>query len=137
MSPRISYVQPSTVTDEKILAELERCAQAGAPRPESQPIPAHVPATFWSFANTWQTVFRNGVADHSIKELCRVYVSRSVLCEFCGNQRSIKAAKAGTVEDDYMDLINFESSTRCHDKQKAALAYVEMMTCDLPPTDEI
>ena len=137
MSPRISYVQPSTVTDKEMLAEFDRCAREGTPRPESQAIRAHVPAVFWSFANSWQTVFRNGVADHSIKELCRVYVSRSVLCEFCGNQRSIKAAKAGTVEDDYMDLINFESSTRYSEKQKAALAYAEMITWDLPPTDEV
>jgi alkylhydroperoxidase family enzyme len=135
MSPRISYVQPSTVTDEAMLAEFDRCAREGTPRPESQAIRAHVPAVFWSFANSWRDVFRNGVADHSIKELCRVYVSRSVLCEFCGNQRSIKAAKAGTVEDDYSDLINFESSTRYSDKQKAALAYAEAITWDLPSND--
>ena len=95
MSPRISYVQPSSVTDEKMLAEFDRCAREGTPRPESQAIRAHVPAVFWSFANSWRDVFKNGVADHAIKELCRIYVSRSVLCEFCGNQRSIKAAKAG------------------------------------------
>ena len=137
MSPRISYVQPSTVTDEKMLAEFDRCAREGTPRPESQAVRAHVPAVFWSFANSWRDVFRNGVADHAIKELCRIYVSRSVLCEFCGNQRSIKAAKAGIVEDDYRDLINFESSTRYSEKQKAALAYAEMITWDLPPTDEV
>ena len=133
---RIGYV-PLEAMDERMQEEMHRCAREGTPRPESQAIRAHVPATFWSFANTWQTVFRNGVADHAIKELCRVYVSRSVLCEFCGNQRSIKAAKAGTVEDDYMDLINFESSTRYNEKQKAALAYAEMITWDLAPTDEI
>ena len=66
MSPRISYVQPSTVTDKKMLEEFDRCAREGTPRPESQAIRAHVPATFWSFANTWQEVFRNGVADHAI-----------------------------------------------------------------------
>jgi alkylhydroperoxidase family enzyme len=98
---------------------------------------AHVPATFWSFANTWRDVFKNGVADHNIKELCRIYVSRSVLCEFCGNQRSIKAAKAGLKEDDYSDLINFESSSRYNDTQKAALAYTECITWDLPATDEM
>ena len=136
MSPRISYVQPSTVTDEKMLAEFDRCAREGTPRPESQAIRAHVPAVFWSFANSWRDVFKNGVADHAIKELCRIYVSRSVLCEFCGNQRSIKAAKAGVVEDDYRDLINFESSTRYSDKQKAALAYAEAITWDLPASDE-
>ena len=131
-------MQPSTVTDEKMLAEFDRCAREGTPRPESQAIRAHVPAAFWSFANTWRDVFHNGVADHGIKELCRLYVSRSVLCEFCGNQRSIKAAKAGAVvEDQTKDLINFESSTRYSEKQKAALAYAEMITWDLPPTDEV
>ena len=78
-----------------MLAEFDRCAREGTPRPESQAIRAHVPAVFWSFANSWRDVFKNGVADHAIKELCRIYVSRSVLCEFCGNQRSIKAAKSG------------------------------------------
>jgi alkylhydroperoxidase family enzyme len=58
-----------------------------------------------------------------------------VLCEFCGNQRSIKAAKAGIVEDDYRDLINFESSTRYDDRQKAALSYAEAITWDLPTDD--
>jgi len=87
--PRISYVDPSTLHDPEMLAELERCRREGTPRPESQAIRAHVPAAFWSFANTWQSVFREGVCDHSIKELCRVYVSRSVKCEYCGNQRSI------------------------------------------------
>ena len=77
--PRISYVDPATVKDPAMIAEFERCAREGTPRPESQAVRAHVPAAFWSFANTWRDVFRNGVADHSIKELCRVYVSRSVL----------------------------------------------------------
>ncbi|MGZ3359655.1 MAG: carboxymuconolactone decarboxylase family protein, partial [Xanthobacteraceae bacterium] len=97
---------------------------------------AHVPAVFWSFANSWRDVFKNGVADHAIKELCRIYVSRSVLCEFCGNQRSIKAAKQGIVEDDYRDLIDFESSTRYDERQKAALSYAEAITWDLPVDDK-
>src|SRR5882762_7425373 len=130
--PWISYVDPATVKDPAMLAEFDRCAREGTPRPESQAIRAHVPATFWSFANTWRDVFKNGVADHAIKELCRIYVSRSVLCEFCGNQRSVKAAKAGIIEDDYRDLINFESSSRYDEKQKAALAYAEAITWDLP-----
>src|SRR5215211_2328364 len=135
--PRISYVDPATISDPAMQAEFDRCAREGTPRPESQAVRAHVPAVFWSFANSWRDVFRNGVADHAIKELCRIYVSRSVLCEFCGNQRSMKAARQGIVEDDYSDLINFESSERYSDKQKAALAYAEMITWDLPPTDEI
>jgi alkylhydroperoxidase family enzyme len=82
-------------------------------------------------------VFHKGVADHNIKELCRVYVSRSVLCEFCGNQRSIKSARAGLIEEDYRDLLNFEASTRYDDRQKAALAYAEAITWDLPADDAL
>src|SRR5580693_7708071 len=131
--PHISYVDPATVKDKAMLAEFERCAREGTPRPESQAIRAHVPAVFWSFANSWRDVFKNGVADHGIKELCRLYVSRSVLCEFCGNQRSIKATKAGEVIEDHVkDLINFEASARYDDKQKAALSYAEAITWDLP-----
>jgi alkylhydroperoxidase family enzyme len=134
--PRISYVDPASIKDSAMLAELERCRREGTPRPESQAIRAHVPAVFWSFANSWRDVFHTGVADHAIKELCRLYVSRSVLCEFCGNQRSIKAAKSGVAEEDVRDLINFESSTRYSEKQKAALAYAEAITWDLPTDDE-
>ena len=127
---------PATVKDAAMLAEFDRCAREGTPRPESQAIRAHVPAVFWSFANTWRDVFKNGVADHAIKELCRIYVSRSVLCEFCGNQRSMKAAAQGIIEDDYRDLINFESSTRYDERQKAALSYAEAITWDLPVDDK-
>jgi alkylhydroperoxidase family enzyme len=132
--PRISYIDPSTV-DPAMRAEFERCAREGTPRPESQAVRAHVPAVFWSFANSWRDVFKNGVADHKIKELCRIYVSRSVLCEFCGNQRSMKAASQGLVEDDYSDLINFESSKLYDERQKAALSYAEAITWDLPVDD--
>jgi alkylhydroperoxidase family enzyme len=133
--PRISYVDPAHIKDPAMLVEFDRCAREGTPRPESQAVRAHVPAVFWSFANSWRDVFKHGVADHAIKELCRIYVSRSVLCEFCGNQRSMKAAAQGVVEEDYRDLINFESSTRYDERQKAALAYAEAITWDLPVDD--
>jgi alkylhydroperoxidase family enzyme len=135
--PRISYVDPGTIDDADMLAELERCRREGTPRPESQAVRAHVPAVFWSFANSWRDIFKNGVADHAVKELCRVYVSRSVKCEYCGNQRSMKAARLGAVEADYLDLLNFEKSTRYSDRQKAALAWAEAITWDLPTDDAL
>jgi alkylhydroperoxidase family enzyme len=135
--PRISYIDPAGITDAAMLAELDRCRREGTPRPESQAVRAHVPAVFWSFANSWRDVFKNGVAEHAIKELCRLYVSRSVKCEYCGNQRSMKAAKLGAVEEDYRDLLDFEKSTRLSDRQKAALAWAEAITWDLPADDKL
>ena len=90
------------------------------PRPESSAVRAHVPAAFWFFADSWDAIMRNGIVDHAIKELCRVYISRTVKCEYCGNQRS-EQARGDLQEAQYDELLNFESSGRYDDRQKAAL----------------
>jgi len=131
---RISYV-PLEKMDDKMRAEMERCAREGTPRPESSAVRAHVKDCFWFFADAWNNVFRNGILDHAIKELCRVYVSRSVVCEFCGNQRSIKGAEQGLKETHYDDLINFEKSVKYDERQKAALAYAEAIVWRLDTDD--
>jgi len=132
--PRISYV-PMDRMDDAMRAEMARCAQFGTPRPESSAVRAHVPACFWSFANAWQGIFRDGVLDHTLKELCRLYVSRSVKCEFCGNQRSIAAVEAGMREAQVDELIDFERSARYGAREKAALAYAEAITWRLTVDD--
>jgi len=132
---RISYV-PLDRMDAAMRAEMERCQREGTPRPESSAVRAHVPACFWFFANSWRDIFRNGVLEHPIKELCRLYVSRSVQCEYCGNQRSVKAAQSGAVIEDHVkDLLNFESSKNYDDRQKAALAYAEAIVWHLNTDD--
>lgn len=122
--PYISYV-PLEQMDERMQEEMHRCAREGTPRPESSAVRAHSPAAFWAFADPWKALFHQGVLEHAIKDLCRVYISRSVKCEFCGNQRSEKATAAGLKEQQYDDLLNFESSDKYDDRQKAALAYAQ------------
>lgn len=132
---RISYVNPSQM-DAEMRKEMERCQREGTPRPESSAIRAHVPACFWFFANSWRDIFRNGVLDHAIKELCRLYISRSVQCEYCGNQRSVKSTVSGAlIEDHVMDLLNFEKSERYDERQKVALSYAEAIAWHLDPDD--
>jgi len=131
---RISYVPPETM-DAQMRAEMERCQREGTPRPESSAVRAHVPACFWAFAQSWEAIFRSGVCDHAIKELCRVYVSRSVKCEYCGNQRSEQARARGLTEGQYDDLLNFERSERLSEREKAALAYAEAITWRLDTDD--
>jgi alkylhydroperoxidase family enzyme len=134
-SQRISYV-PLEKMDADMRREMERCQREGTPRPESSAVRAHVPAAFWFFANSWRDLYRNGVLDHAIKELCRLYVSRSVQCEYCGNQRSVKATTSGAlIEDHVMDLLNFEKSTKYNERQKAALTYAEAIAWHLNPDD--
>jgi alkylhydroperoxidase family enzyme len=133
-TPRISYF-PLEEMDERMQEEMARCAREGTPRPESSAVRAHVPAAFWAFADSWKALFHDGVCDHAIKELCRVYISRTVTCEFCGNQRSIKGREAGLEEAQYDDLLNFESSDRFDDRQKAALAYAQAIAWNEPDRD--
>ncbi|MGB6753540.1 MAG: carboxymuconolactone decarboxylase family protein [Xanthobacteraceae bacterium] len=133
---RISYV-PLEKMDEKMRAEMERCQREGTPRPESSAVRAHVPAAFWFFADSWKNLFHNGVLDHAVKELCRLYVSRSVQCEYCGNQRSVKSTLSGAlIEEHVMDLLNFEKSSRYNERQRAALAYAEAITWHLNTDDK-
>lgn len=134
---RISYIDPNTFTDPEMITEIERCAREGTPRPESQAIRAHCPEIFKSFAATWKAAFIEGVMDHNIKELCRMYVSKSVKCEYCGNQRSMKSRTAGMKEDDYDELLMFQKSDRYNDREKAALAYTDAIVWDQDVTDEL
>src|SRR5678815_1821414 len=131
---RISYV-PLEQMDADMRKEMERCQREGTPRPESSAVRAHVKACFWFFANSWRDLFKNGVLQHPVKELCRLYVSRAVTCEYCGNQRSVKAAAGGMVEDDVRDLMQFEKSKRYDERQKAALAYAEAIVYRLDTDD--
>ena len=131
---RLSYF-PLEKMDAEMQKEMDRCRREGTPRPESSAVRAHVPACFWFFANSWRDIFRNGVLEHSVKELCRVYVSRSVVCEYCGNQRSVKGAQEGLREGQYDELLNFEKAAKYDERQKAALAYAEAITWHLETDD--
>jgi alkylhydroperoxidase family enzyme len=131
---RISYF-PVEKMDEAMTAIMEQCAREGTPRPESSAVRAHSQGAFWAFADAWDRLFRHGVVDHAIKELCRVYVSRSVKCEYCGNQRSSVAQASGITEGKLDTLMNFETSGVYSERERAALSYAEAITWHLDPDD--
>jgi alkylhydroperoxidase family enzyme len=133
--PRIRYIDTANISDPRMVEEFARARREGTPRPESHAIRAHVPAVFWSFVNTWNDVFRSGLVDILIKELCRVYVSQSVHCAYCGGQRLAEAASRGVTEAHYEDLLNFERSDRYDDRQKAALSLADAITWDRDTDD--
>jgi alkylhydroperoxidase family enzyme len=118
---RISYV-PLDRMDDVMRAEMERCAREGTPRPESSAVRAHAPDVFRTFTDYWRATFREGELDHAVKELCRLYITRTTNCQFCGNQRSTSAALPEYADD---ELLNFETADGYDDRQKAALAYAQ------------
>ena len=134
---RIDFVDPKSITDPAMRAEFARAAREGAPRPESHAIRANVPAVFWAFADAWKATFVEGICEHAIKELCRLYVAQSVKCDYCGNQRSVAAFRQALAEDDVRDLLEFEKSTRFGAPQKAALRLAEAITWGLDADDAL
>jgi hypothetical protein len=77
---RISYV--TEIADPELRDYLELARRHGTPRPETQSIRSHVPAVARAFSRAWERIFRQGVLEHSLKELCRVYVSQTIECEY-------------------------------------------------------
>ena len=128
--PHISYVDPHTVDDPELIAIMERARTQGTPRPESQSIRLHHPEVMKAFNHAWEVFFRQGVTDHAIKELCRLYISKSVDCEYCGGQRSMLAREQGTTEAQVDELLDFEHSTRFDDRERAALEWAMAITWD-------
>ncbi|HEX9854211.1 MAG TPA: hypothetical protein VGC47_02750 [Acidimicrobiia bacterium] len=79
--PRIPYADVDGL-DPHDRDILEHARWNGTPRPESQAIRANVPAVLHAFTRAWRETFIEGVVDHSIKELCRVFVSQSIACHY-------------------------------------------------------
>jgi alkylhydroperoxidase family enzyme len=80
--PRIPYPDPDSLRDPEVRSILELAQRRGTPRPESQAIRAHNPAVLHAFTQAWEATFHGGVLDHALKELCRVYVSQSIDCQY-------------------------------------------------------
>jgi hypothetical protein len=79
---KISYVDPASLTDPELVAHMEHAQRFGTPRPETQAIRSHVPRVAKAFSRGWDRIFRNGVVEHPLKELCRNYVSQTIGCEY-------------------------------------------------------
>ena len=133
--PRISYVDFDTL-DPKSQEYLEYARQRGTPRPESQAVRAHVPAVLETFTATWRTAFHDGVLDNAVKELCRLYVSKTVECEYCGAQRSEAAKDQGVTEAKLDEIVDFERSDRYTDRERAALRWAQAIAWDSSLADD-
>ncbi len=133
---RISYVDPQSLTDPELVEYLENARRFGTPRPETQAIRSNVPAVAKAFSRPWESIFRRGGVEHALKELCRVYVSKTVECRYCGSQRSLRAREQGLAETDYEELLEFERSDQFTARQKAALLYTSMLVWNPEGADE-
>jgi AhpD family alkylhydroperoxidase len=134
--PRISYVDPSALNDPIDREILERAQLHGTPRPESQAVRAHVPEILRTFTAYWDATFADRLVDSRLKELCRLYVSKTVECSYCGGQRSEAARAQGLSEDLVDEILLFESSDAFDEREKAALTYTRAIAWNPDEADD-
>lgn len=113
-----------TQIDESVLKDMEQCAPKARRGQKTQRL-AHSEFAFWAIEEWWEKLYRNGVVEHCLKELCRVYVSRFVEFEYCANQHRETSRHVGGDEATSEDVVNVESSDLFDEQRKAALSYVE------------
>jgi AhpD family alkylhydroperoxidase len=134
--PRISYIDPDSVHDPDQARYLAEARTHGTPRLESQAIRAHVPAVLATFSESWQQVFRDGVLDHRVKELARVFIAKTLDCGYCAGQRSHLGAAQGLTERAYDEVVDFRQSTVLTTREKAALRWAEAIAWDPELADD-
>ena len=79
---RISYIDPSSLRDPELIADMEHSRLYGTPRLETQALRRQVPAVAQAFMRPWKRIFREGLLEHPLKELSRVYVSKTIDCHY-------------------------------------------------------
>jgi hypothetical protein len=79
---RISYVKPEDIKEPDLQQAMKDAMLKSTPRPEIQAIRAQQPEVMRAFIYTWDRLFKGGIVDRQIKELCRLRVSTTLGCNY-------------------------------------------------------
>lgn len=79
---RISYINPDDIKDPELRDALHQAMLHSTPRPEIQAVRAHQPEVLRAFIYAWERLFKGGIVDRHIKELCRLRVSQTLNCNY-------------------------------------------------------
>src|SRR5665213_2619290 len=79
---RLPQVPAEQVTDERLLAVLDRAAQLSTPKPAWYLTLAHSPEIANAYADYWDVTHRGGQVQHTTKELMRIAIAQLLGCEF-------------------------------------------------------
>ena len=78
----INYVNIDDLEDPELRDALHFAMHNSTPRPEIQAIRARQPEVLRAFIYAWDRLFKGGVVDRHIKELCRLRVSQTLGCDY-------------------------------------------------------
>ncbi len=99
-SSRLPQVKRHEIVDPELLAVLDRAEHLSTPKPAWYLTLAHDPEMAVAYARFWDLAHRGGRVEHTTKELMRIAISQLLGCDFCAEQRSVRALEDGLQEED-------------------------------------
>ena len=123
--PRIRYIEDQEKTEETA-ALIESAERTGAPDPRVVSIMTRHPTAGTGWGKYWKSLLYEGLLPHTMKEMCRIYISMEHECGYCSTVRSKVAQEQGLTEEKVMALPSFETSNMFDERERAALRYARL-----------
>tara|TARA_S200000501_G_C20833308_1_gene748269 strand:+ start:337 stop:909 length:573 start_codon:yes stop_codon:yes gene_type:complete len=123
--PRIEYIEENKI-DHETKKLIEFAEDSGAPDPRCVRIFTRNSDAGSAWVKYWNSLFYHGILPHTLKELCRIYISIDHECGYCSTARSSQAKKEGLTEDKINELFKFNESNLFTIKEKAALTFAKL-----------
>lgn len=95
---RLPQIPLDQIDDPRLRAVIDRAARLSTPKPAWYQTLAHSPEMAIAYAEYWETTHRGGQVDHTTKELMRIAIAQLLDCDFCAQQRSVRALDEGMDE---------------------------------------
>ena len=122
--PRIRFIEDREQTPET-RAMIESATRTGAPDPRVVSIMTRSPAGR-AWVRYWNTLLYDGLLPHTLKEMCRIRISVGHQCGYCSTVRSNVAVEQGLTEALVAEALDWQSSTKLSEREKAALRYADL-----------
>lgn len=129
--PRIEPLDPAAVTDPELRGVLERAERLSTPKPAWYLTLGHDPEMAVGYARFWDLTHRGGRVEHTVKELMRIAISTLLGCEFCADQRSVRALEEG-LDEEAARACAMPDFDHPDPRTRAALRYARALTLDGP-----
>jgi alkylhydroperoxidase family enzyme len=126
--PQLPPVDRDTITDAELLGVLERAERLSTPKPAWFLTLGHSPEIAVAFDRYWDTTFRQGLVDHSTKEMVRLTIVTMLDCNFCGTQRSALALE--TMSPDELEACALPGYDHPDPRVRAALRFARAIAND-------
>ncbi len=131
---RLPQVPLHEVRDPQLRAVIDRAEQLSTPKPAWYLTLAHSPEMANAYADLWEVTHRGGQVEHTTKELMRVAIAQLLGCEFCAQQRSVRALEEG-LDEAQAQACASPDFNHPDPRVRAALRYARALVLDSPASD--